>query len=223
EKEEDQRRRIAAVGSKPDDVEGGDAVGTDAAQFAVEIGLARIERRHGLGDRRVFVGPVQAGAGEQLHRAAVEPRVHAVAVVFDLMQPAVAVRRRRAASAAVLPIPAAPPRPCAPDALRSAPWRVRAGYWPMDAPPQGCRPNQNESPENHPYGSPFGRATGGKPNSTKSCCPSGDNMESAKSFACGLAPLRTASPYSGPAAISFGIWTTEMSGNWRSIRCRPLQ
>jgi len=76
------------------DVEHGDAVGADAAQFAVEIGLARAERRHGPGDRRVFVGPVEAGARQQLHRAAVEPRHHAVAVIFDFVQPAVAVRRR---------------------------------------------------------------------------------------------------------------------------------
>jgi hypothetical protein len=33
-----------------------------AAQLAVEIGFARLERRHGLGDRRIFVRPVEAGA-----------------------------------------------------------------------------------------------------------------------------------------------------------------
>ncbi len=49
----------------------GDAVGKDAAQFTVEIGLARAERRHRLGDRRVFVRLVEPGAREQLHRAAV--------------------------------------------------------------------------------------------------------------------------------------------------------
>jgi hypothetical protein len=31
------------------------------------------------------VPPVEPGAGQQLDRAAVEPRVHAVAVVFDFM------------------------------------------------------------------------------------------------------------------------------------------
>src|SRR5262249_16837427 len=83
-----------AIRSELDDVERSDAVGSDAAQFAVEIGLARIERRHGLGDRRVFMGPVQPGARQQLNRAAVKPRMHAVAVVFEFMQAAVAVRRR---------------------------------------------------------------------------------------------------------------------------------
>src|SRR5262249_48057264 len=89
-----QRRRIAAVGSELNDVEGGDAVGTNAAQFAIQIGLSRAERGHGFGDRPVFVRPVEAGAGQQFHRAAVEPCMHAVSVVLDFMQPAVAVRRR---------------------------------------------------------------------------------------------------------------------------------
>jgi ATP dependent DNA ligase C terminal region len=40
------------------------------------------------------VRPVEAGAGQQLDGAAVEPGVHAVAVIFDFVQPAVAVRRR---------------------------------------------------------------------------------------------------------------------------------
>jgi hypothetical protein len=62
-------------------------------QFVVEIGLPRGERRHPRGDRRVFVRPVQPGAGQQLDRAAVEPRMHAVAVIFDFMQPLIAVRR----------------------------------------------------------------------------------------------------------------------------------
>ena len=60
----------------------------------VEIGLPRPERRHGRGDRRIFMGPVEPGAGEELYRAAVEPRVHAVAVEFDLVQPLIALRRR---------------------------------------------------------------------------------------------------------------------------------
>jgi hypothetical protein len=39
------------------------------------------------------VGPVEPGTRQQLHRAAVKPRKHAVAVMFDFMQPLVAVRR----------------------------------------------------------------------------------------------------------------------------------
>jgi hypothetical protein len=94
EQEENECRRVAAVRRELDDVERGDAVGTDAAQFAVEIGLAYIERRHGFGDRRIFVRPVAPGAGQQFDRAAVEPCHHTVAVIFDFVQPVVAVRRR---------------------------------------------------------------------------------------------------------------------------------
>src|SRR5205823_5863161 len=71
-----------------------DAIREHAAQFAVKIGLARAERRHGLGDRRVFMRPVEPGAGEELNGAAVEARMHAVAVEFDFVQPLVALRRR---------------------------------------------------------------------------------------------------------------------------------
>ena len=49
--------------------------------------------RDGRGDRRIFVRPVEPGAGEQPHRAAVEARMHAVAVVFDFVQPLIAFRR----------------------------------------------------------------------------------------------------------------------------------
>ena len=93
EQEKDKRRRVAAVRSELDDVERRGAVRADTAQFAVEIGLARVEFPHGLGDRRIFVGPVEPGAGDELHRAAVEPRMHAVAVVFDFVQPVRSVRR----------------------------------------------------------------------------------------------------------------------------------
>jgi len=51
--------------------------GAYAAQFAVEIDLLRADRCHGRRDRRIFVGPVEAGAGEQSHGAAVEPGMHA--------------------------------------------------------------------------------------------------------------------------------------------------
>src|SRR5262249_56341585 len=65
EQEEDQRRRVAAVRSELHDVEGGDAVGTNAAEFTVDIGLPRIERSHGFGERRVFGGPSWDVGGEQ--------------------------------------------------------------------------------------------------------------------------------------------------------------
>jgi hypothetical protein len=63
------------------------AIRQDAAQFAVEIGLPRRERRDRRGDRRVFMGPVEAGAGQQPDRAAVEPSMHPVAVEFEFLQP----------------------------------------------------------------------------------------------------------------------------------------
>ena len=59
----------------------------------VEIGLVGPERRHGRGDRRVFMRPVEPGAGQQPHRATIEPRMHAVAVELDLVQPLWSVRR----------------------------------------------------------------------------------------------------------------------------------
>jgi hypothetical protein len=39
------------------------------------------------------VGPVEPGARQQFDTAAVEPRMHAVAVVFDFVQPLIAFRR----------------------------------------------------------------------------------------------------------------------------------
>jgi hypothetical protein len=63
EQEEDQRGGVAAVGRGLDHAEGGDAVGAHAAQLAVEIGLPGADRRHGRRDGRIFVGPVEPGAG----------------------------------------------------------------------------------------------------------------------------------------------------------------
>jgi hypothetical protein len=50
----------ALPSSDADHAEGGDAVGEDPAQLAIEIGLARAERLHGRGERRIFAGPVEA-------------------------------------------------------------------------------------------------------------------------------------------------------------------
>jgi hypothetical protein len=56
--------------------------------------------------------PVQAGAGQEAHRAAIDARMHAVAVEFDLVQPVRTVRGppARAASVAAGSIPAKGPR-----------------------------------------------------------------------------------------------------------------
>jgi hypothetical protein len=92
EQKEDERGGVAGVGCVLDQTEGGDAVGTHAAQFAVEIGLMSAEHRDGRGDRRIFMGPVESGAREQPHAAAIEPRMHGVAVEFDFVEPLVAFR-----------------------------------------------------------------------------------------------------------------------------------
>jgi hypothetical protein len=44
--------RVAGIRRGLDHAERGDVIGEDAAQLAVEIGLARPERRYGRGDRR---------------------------------------------------------------------------------------------------------------------------------------------------------------------------
>jgi hypothetical protein len=94
ENEVHQPGRVAGIGRGLDHAERGDAVGGDAAQFAVEVGLTRPERRHGRGDRRVFARPVEPGAGQKSYSAAVEARVYAVTVELDLVQPLIALRRR---------------------------------------------------------------------------------------------------------------------------------
>jgi hypothetical protein len=68
--------------------EGSDAVGAHAAQLAVEIGLRGRQGRDGRGDRRIFSRPVEPGAREQPYPAAIETRMHAVAVELDFVQPA---------------------------------------------------------------------------------------------------------------------------------------
>jgi hypothetical protein len=70
-----------------------DAVGPHPAELAVEIGLPSRQRAECRRDRRIFAGPVEAGAGQQTDIAAVEPGVHAIAVEFELVGPLVAARR----------------------------------------------------------------------------------------------------------------------------------
>ena len=51
EDEEHEPGRVARIRRGLDHAEGGDAVGEDAAQLAVEIGPCGGQSRHGLGDR----------------------------------------------------------------------------------------------------------------------------------------------------------------------------
>jgi hypothetical protein len=54
-----------------------------------------LESRIGPSEQALATGPLLApGASQQLHRTAVEARVHAIAVVFDFVEPLVAFRRR---------------------------------------------------------------------------------------------------------------------------------
>src|SRR6516162_4766566 len=55
----------------------------------------RARREGGDGARNVgkFFGPIETLAGEQAHAAAIQPRLHAIAVEFDFVHPARAARR----------------------------------------------------------------------------------------------------------------------------------
>jgi hypothetical protein len=61
--------------------------GAHAAELAVEIGPLRAEPRYGLGDGRIFMGPVEPGAREQPYGAMIEARMQAVAVELDFIEP----------------------------------------------------------------------------------------------------------------------------------------
>src|SRR4051794_12781111 len=58
------------------------------AQLAVDIGRLHFQLSQRLNRAAVSMRPVQAGSGEQLDVAALDARMHAVAVVLDLVQPA---------------------------------------------------------------------------------------------------------------------------------------
>ena len=63
----------------------------DDHHFAVDDGFARYGERSGnLGEA---LGPIQPVAGEHLHSSAVQMDLDAIAVVFDLMKPLLALRR----------------------------------------------------------------------------------------------------------------------------------
>ena len=93
EQEKDESAAVTRVRCVLDQAERGGAVGANAAQFAVKIGLPRRERRYPLGDLPIFMRPVEPGAGQQSDRATVEARMHPVAVELELVQPFRSVRR----------------------------------------------------------------------------------------------------------------------------------
>ena len=71
----------------------GNAVGTFRYQFAVDQRGLGWQVGDSFGNGRKLFGPVEAAAREQLHLAAVEPSLDAIAVEFNLVDPVVAVRR----------------------------------------------------------------------------------------------------------------------------------
>src|SRR5689334_20529591 len=61
--------------------------------LAVNIGRAQPEAGERGGDAAETVGPIEAGAGEELDLAAVDAGLDAIAVLLDLVHPFVAARR----------------------------------------------------------------------------------------------------------------------------------
>jgi len=62
-------------------------------KLAVEVGRLYLQRAQGFDGALTSMRPIQAGSGEQLDLGPIDPRVHAVAVVLDLVQPLFARRR----------------------------------------------------------------------------------------------------------------------------------
>jgi hypothetical protein len=72
--------------------ERGHAVGPHAAKLSVDIGGLDLELGECGCSRRIFLRPIEAGAGEEPDFALVDPGRHPVAVEFDLMHPLRAAR-----------------------------------------------------------------------------------------------------------------------------------
>jgi hypothetical protein len=94
ESEIDEPRGALAIGGRLHEAEGCRAIASDSAQLAIKVGSGDRQRFQRLGGRRVLVRPVEAGARrDELDAPAIDPRVHAVAVEFQFMGPALAFRR----------------------------------------------------------------------------------------------------------------------------------
>jgi len=81
--------RIAGV---LDQIERRPAIRQHATKLAVQIGALAGQSGYGLRDSRVFVCPIVAAPGQDLHTASIEPGVHPVAVKLDFMKPVGPVR-----------------------------------------------------------------------------------------------------------------------------------
>ena len=62
-------------------------------KLAVEVGRLYHQRAQGFDGALISMRPIQAGSGEQLDLVAIDPRVHPVTVILDLVQPVLARRR----------------------------------------------------------------------------------------------------------------------------------
>ena len=62
-------------------------------ELAVEVGLLDLQRLQGLDGARILGRPIEAGSGQELHLAAIDPGTDAEAVELDLVRPIIASRR----------------------------------------------------------------------------------------------------------------------------------
>jgi hypothetical protein len=92
EREENELVRVAFVHRRLQAAENRNSVGIEGAQLAVEIGRFDRQALQRLNRAPVAVRPVEARAGQERGLAAVDARMHAVAVVLDLVDPSVARR-----------------------------------------------------------------------------------------------------------------------------------
>jgi hypothetical protein len=63
EQEKDESAAVASIRCVLDQAKRRGAIGPDSAQLAVEIGMSRRKRRDRRSNRRVFMSPVESGAG----------------------------------------------------------------------------------------------------------------------------------------------------------------
>jgi hypothetical protein len=93
EQVEDEIDKIAPavpIGGVLDQSKGRDTVGTHSAELAVQVSLPDREGAQRSGNRRIFVRPVEPGAGQQPDIGAIDPRVNAISIKFQLVRPILA-------------------------------------------------------------------------------------------------------------------------------------
>src|SRR5262245_9144790 len=91
EDEEDQGIGSPLIHGCLQSTEQGNAIRTEGTEFAIEVGRLHGQGAQGADGELVAMGPIQARSREELGFPAVQPGMHAVSVVLDLMQPIRAV------------------------------------------------------------------------------------------------------------------------------------